>query len=148
MENEAFSLSLCSDYTCPMCQPISILPSILTHISYTLLLEIRLFIQHVYVLIFLYVPGVSALFLFTGCPLAVVGFTGRAEAELHSAVVLSFSSKCSSDSAESRTTSSEQTQKDIYAVQRMRKHPVVPRCQQPARRMKRKSKCFILFFSA
>lgn len=34
----------------------------------------------------------------------------------------------------------------IYAVQRMRKHPVVSRCQQPARRMKRKSKCFILFF--
>lgn len=76
-------------------------------------------------------PAVSALFLFTACPLAgAAGFTGWAKLELHFATMLSFSSKDSCASAASRARSSEQTQEKVCGVQRMRKQPVFPRRRQ------------------
>lgn len=90
-------------------------------------------------------PGVSALFLFTACPLAgAAGFTSWAELELHFATMLNFSSKDSCTSAASCARSSEQTQERVCGVQRMHKQPVLPQWQQDDK----ETQMFKLFFCA
>lgn len=101
------------------------------------LLKIRLFIDVPSL------PGVSARFLFSACPLdGAAGFTDWAEPELHFSTMFNFSSKHSCTSAAPCASSSEQTQEKVNGVNRMHKQAVFPQCQQAARRMTRKSKCF------
>lgn len=75
-------------------------------------------------------PGVSALFLFTVCPLA--GAAAGAELELHFAAMLNFSSKDSFTSAASCSRSSANRHKRRWAVSAGR-----PQRQQAAPKMKR-----------
>lgn len=94
-------------------------------------------------------PGVSALFLFTACPLAgAAGFTGWAELELHFATMLNFSSKDSFTSAASCSRSSEQTQEKVCEMQRTHQQPVSPTVAAGSSKVDKETQTFKFFFCA